>query len=272
MACGMKLDDERAARGVAAPAPARVPLAGVAIDNVTMDEAVARIAALVEARTPAYVVTPNVDHIVKLQRDEDFRQVYARAALVLADGMPLLWAARYLGTPLKAKVSGSDLFPRFCGVAAERGYRLFFLGGQPRAAEQARDALRQQHPALQVVGTCCPPFGFERDAATNEGVIEQIRAARPNVLFVGLGAPKQELWLSRHLSACGVPVGIGVGASFDFVAGVVRRAPHLVQRVGLEWLWRLVQEPRRLYRRYLIEDPTFFRLIWQQKRRQRGRA
>jgi N-acetylglucosaminyldiphosphoundecaprenol N-acetyl-beta-D-mannosaminyltransferase len=243
----------------------RVVIGDALIDNLTMSEAIDRIEALIRAGRPSYVVTPNVDHIVKLQSDPAFRDAYRDAGLVLPDGMPLLWAARFLKTPLKQKVSGSDLFPRFCRIAAEKGYRLFFLGGRQGAADRAADLFRQQHPGIQIQ-THCPPMGFERDEAENAQIVKMIRDFAPHILFVGLGAPKQELWLHKHHQQAAVPVSIGVGASFDFVAGYVRRAPVLFQKTGFEWAWRLMQEPRRMYRRYLLEDPEFFRLVWKQKR------
>ncbi len=237
--------------------PARVRLAGIEIDNLSMAETLARVEALSASDEPSYVVTPNVDHLVKLQRDEEFRRIYKDAALVLADGVPLLWASRLLGQPLKEKVSGSDLFVEVCALAAERSLRVFLLGGRPGAAQMAADRLVKDHPGLEVCGIYCPYFGFERDEAENARIVQAIRGARPNILFVGLGAPKQERWIHRHREALGVPVSIGVGISFEFVAGLVRRAPRWMQRVGLEWSWRLLMEPRRLWRRYLLEDPKF---------------
>lgn len=250
---------------------ARTELLGVQIDDLTMDEALERIGALIERRTPpAYVVTPNVDHVVKLQDDVEFRAVYAGADLVLCDGVPLLWASRLLRRPLKAKVSGSDLFVAFPALAARRGWRPFFLGGRPGAAERAAAILAAREPGFSVAGTYAPPFGFERDPVEDQRAVDLVRAARPDVLFVGLGAPKQEKWIHRHLHALGVPVSIGVGVSFEFVSGDVRRAPRWMQRAGLEWSWRLAMEPRKLWRRYLVEDARFLRLVARELRSGRG--
>jgi len=235
----------------------RVNLIGTWIDDVSMDEAIARIEALIARQGAAIVVTPNVDHLIKLRKDPEFRRIYEAADLVLADGQPLIWAAKLLGTPLKQKVSGSDLFLRFAAVAAAGAYRLFFMGGQPGAADRAAHVLTERHAGLEVRATACPPFGFETDLEQNARLIDEIRAADPHVLFVGLGAPKQEKWLHAHREALGVPVSIGVGASFDFVAGMVQRAPRPLPQLGLEWSWRLLMEPRRLWRRYLVEDSRF---------------
>ncbi len=243
----------------------RIDLCGISIDNVTMREAVERIDAMVRARRPAYVITPNVDHLVKLQKDAEFREIYRAADLVLADGMPLLWAGRFLGTPFKAKVSGSDLLYEVCAMAEARGHRLFFLGGRPGAADQAKAVFEKKHPALRIVGTDCPPMGFEKDGSESARIAQKILQAAPDILMVGLGAPKQEKWIAKNYQRLGVPVSLGVGVSFEFAAGIVRRAPVAMQKTGFEWLWRLGSEPGRLWRRYLIDDPEFFWLICKQK-------
>jgi N-acetylglucosaminyldiphosphoundecaprenol N-acetyl-beta-D-mannosaminyltransferase len=240
-------------------------ICGVDIHGVTMAEAVERIGRLVEGRTPSIVVTPNVDHVVRFQGDREFQRAYAEAALVLADGAPLLWAGRLLGAPLPERVAGSDLFPELCRAAAERGHRLFFLGGRPGAAEGAAEVMRRAHPGIAITGTSCPPFGFEHDPEENARIVEAVRSAAPDILFVGLGSPKQEKWILANRSLLGVPVSIGVGVTFEFVAGMVRRAPLWMQTAGLEWLWRLIMEPRRLWRRYLVEDTRFLWLVLGQK-------
>lgn len=260
-----------AARGIAVseapPAPGRtaaltrrprIELLGVRIDDLTMDETLTELERLIGRPDPAYAVTPNVDHLVKLQHDAEFRRVYEEADLVLADGMPLLWASRLIGRPLREKVSGSDLFFRLAERAADRSYRLFFLGGRPGAGEEAARRLRARFPGLEVCGTCAPPMGFDRDPQANRDVVRRVRAANPDVLLVGLGAPRQEKWIHAHREQLGVPVSIGVGVSIEFAAGLVRRAPVWMQRAGFEWTWRLLMEPRKLWRRYLVDDMSFF--------------
>lgn len=245
----------------------RVNIAGVDIDNVSFTDLVDMVGSSVSARKSVFIVTCNIDHVVKLKRDPEFAAAYGDAALVLPDGIPILWAAKFLGKPLKEKVSGSDILPKLCATAQKKGYRLFFLGGNPGSATRASEALKERHPGLQVVGVYSPPFGFEKDAEEDCKIVDMIKSAAPDILFVGLGAPKQEKWIHRHYKALGVPVSIGVGATFEFVAGVVRRAPAWMQRAGLEWLWRLAMEPKRLWRRYLVEDMEFFRLVLKQKLR-----
>jgi N-acetylglucosaminyldiphosphoundecaprenol N-acetyl-beta-D-mannosaminyltransferase len=243
----------------------KVNLLGVQIDNVGLTEAMERIAALVRERRPALVVTPNVDHLVNLQDDAEFREIYRQAALVLTDGVPLLWAAWFLGTPIREKLSGSDIFHDLCRLASEQGFRVFFMGGREGAAVAAAERMRREHPRLQVVGVYAPPFGFERDAAEGARIDAMLTEARPDLLLLGLGSPKQEKWGARNSARLGIPVTIGIGITFEYTAGLVRRAPVWMQRIGLEWLFRLVMEPGRLWRRYLISDPRFFWLVLRQR-------
>lgn len=243
----------------------QVNICGVAIHNFTMHEALAGIERFILARQPVSVVTPNVDHIVKLQSDASFCGIYARSALVLADGVPLLWAAKFLGTPLREKISGSDLFPKLCEVAAQKGWRVFFLGGRPGAAAKSAVVLKNRYPKLIVSGTYSPDFGFEKDPIYNDKIIQMIQHAKPDILFIGLGTPKQENWADKYKDICKVPVSIGIGAGFEFVAGMVKRAPAWMQKTGLEWFWRLLMEPGRLWKRYLVDDMQFFRLVLKQK-------
>ncbi len=242
-----------------------IDILGVRITNVSLEEAVNCIEELSKNKTFSYTVTPNVDVIVKLQRDILFRRIYQEADLVVADGVPLLWAARFLGTPLKGRVNGTDLFERLVARAAKTGATVFLLGGEEGSAEQAADRLRKRHPDLQIAGWYCPPFGFEYDTEENGKILRLIGDAQPTYLFVGLGSPKQEKWITEHAVATCVRHAIGIGVSFSFVAGTIRRAPYWMQRSGLEWLWRLGAEPRRLWHRYLVDDPRFFWLVLNQK-------
>jgi N-acetylglucosaminyldiphosphoundecaprenol N-acetyl-beta-D-mannosaminyltransferase len=243
----------------------RIRLLGVGIDDVDMKGAVSMIENEVAKHSGGYAVTPNVDHLVKLQKDRDFKKIYDEAACVFADGMPLLWAGKFLGTPFRAKISGSDLFPELCSVAAEKGYRLFFMGGRPGAADKAAEVLRGKYPGLIVAGTYCPPMGFEKDPVENAKIVRMIRDAKTEILFVGLGAPKQEKWVYDHRAEYDAGVSIGIGVTFEFVAGMVKRAPVWMQNAGLEWFWRLVMEPRRLWKRYLVDDSQFFGLLLREK-------
>ena len=237
------------------------------IDNVTFAQALDRIEFLISTPGPSMVVTPNVDHICQLQGNQRYQNAYARADLVVADGMPLIWASKFLGDPLKEKVSGSDLFPALCERAAQRGFSMFFLGGLPGVAQKAREELERRFAGIDIRGTYSPPFGFENDPNELARIRDMIVSASPDLLFVALGSPKQEYFILDHLESLNVPVSLGVGASLDFVAGTMKRAPRFMQRAGLEWLFRLAQEPGRLFHRYLIRDPAFLRLIMTQRLR-----
>ena len=243
----------------------KIKICGVQINNVNFTETIRAVDELVHKKSRAFIVTPNIDHIVRLQKDFEFKKIYEEAALVLPDGMPILWAAKYLGTPLKEKVSGSDLFTKLCEISAKKEYKLFFLGGRECAAAKAADVLKTKYPGVQIVGAYYPSFGFEDDEAENMKIVEMIREAKPDILFVGLGAPKQEKWIYKYKDQHQAPVSIGIGVSFEFVSGMVKRAPVWMQKFGFEWLWRLMMEPKRLWKRYLIDDPVFFWLVLKQK-------
>lgn len=239
----------------------KVYFAGIAFDNLRMEDVIDRIDEMVRTGMPRMVVTANVDHLLRIQHDRYYASVVAQADMILADGQPIVWATRLLGSPLKERVPGSDLFPRLCEHAAKQGYRVFFMGGEPGVADDARDVLQRRFPSLQVVGTYCPPMGFEKTDSVNRKAIEAVCSARPHILFVALGSPKQEEWIAAHMHVCRVPVSIGIGISFSFVSGHVKRAPVWMQRVGLEWAHRLYSEPSRLWRRYLIRGPAFIPLV-----------
>lgn len=241
---------------------------GVSIDSLTMEEVLDRMEELIHDRRPSYVVTPNVDVLVQLQKDTEFKRIYEGASLVLPDGMPLLWAGMFLRTPFKEKVSGSDLFVRFCERAAKKGYKVYFMGAMPGVAAKAAEVLERRFPGLRVVGTHSPSFGFEKKDAESEEVARKIREASPDVLFIGLGSPKQEKWTDRFKDKHGAPVSVMVGISFDYVAGTVKRAPVWMQNTGLEWSFRLLIEPKRLWKRYLVDDPKYFWYVLKQKRGQ----
>lgn len=244
----------------------RVNICGTWIDPYSFDQVVDRIVRHASQHcAPAYVVTPNAHHIITLQHDQAFQEIYQKAFLVVPDGVPLLWAANFLQTPLAGRVNGTDLFERLCAVAPQHRLKVFLLGGRPGAAEQARKVLQARHPDLQIVGTDCPPYGFEADPEALERISTRIQQAAPDILFVGLGAPKQEKWIYAHHEELGVPISIGIGVSFELVANMVQRAPVLLQKAGLEWLFRLVMEPTRLWKRYILGNPLFVGSVLRQK-------
>lgn len=233
-----------------------VCILGVPLDAVTMDEALDRITEMVESGRPHYVVTPNVDFLVQAQKNRELHRILCEADLVLCDGQPLVWASRWLGNPLPERVAGADLTPRLLEQAAQKGHRVFLLGASPDSNDEACRRLRLRHPDLQLVGQYSPPF-CALEEMDHEATICRIRAAEPDILLISFGCPKQEQWIARNYRALGVPVCLGLGATIDFLAGRVRRAPAWMQQSGLEWTYRLLQEPRRLFRRYWTDLRCF---------------
>ncbi|MDY6993392.1 MAG: WecB/TagA/CpsF family glycosyltransferase, partial [Pseudomonadota bacterium] len=227
-----------------------VEIGGIAIHNLSFAEALERIIALAQQHQAHYIVTPNTDHMVRLQQDEDFLKVYQGASLVVADGMPLIWASKLLKNPLKERVTGADLLPALCAQAAQRGLSVYFLGAAPGVAQQAADKLQAQHPQLKVAGLYSPPFGFEREPEECQKIVDYLNQCEPDIVFVGLGSPKQEFWIAHYQAVLKVGVLLGIGAAIAFAAGVEKRAPRVMQKLGLEWLHRLTQDPKRLSQRY----------------------
>ena len=225
-----------------------IVLLGVAFDNVTLGETVGRIEEMIVSRRSHYVVTANVDFLVQARRDLELQRILLNAPLVLCDGTPLVWASRLFGNPLPERVAGSDVVPELIRVAAKKHYRLFFLGTTEEANTRAVARLRAQFPDLEI-SHYSPPFRplLEMD---DDEIIRRIREAKPDLLFVAFGCPKAEKWIAMHYPTLGVPVAIGVGGTIDFLAGRLKRAPLWMQRGGVEWIYRLCQEPRRLFKRY----------------------
>jgi N-acetylglucosaminyldiphosphoundecaprenol N-acetyl-beta-D-mannosaminyltransferase len=242
---------------------ARIRIGKLPLDVVDFEGALDAIDRLIREKNGGTVFTPNVDHVVMAEHDERFRAAYAAAALSLVDGTPVLWASRLLRTPLPAKISGSDLVMPLLRRAAERGYRVYFLGGAEGVAELAKSKLEAALPGIQIVGTDASRINLGELAEADE-VAERIRRAAPDLVLVALGAPKQEIWSYTRAERLKPAVLIGVGASLDFVAGVQKRAPRWMSKVGLEWLYRLAQEPRRLAARYLLRDPEFCLILLRQ--------
>jgi exopolysaccharide biosynthesis WecB/TagA/CpsF family protein len=245
-------------------------LGNVPVDRVGFAEALDAIARLVEAGNGGAVFTPNVDHVVLAETDARLRAAYDRVSLSLGDGMPVVWASRLFGPRLPGKVSGSDLVLPLMKLAAARGWRVYVVGGAEGVAARAAKELRERIPRLHVVGTDSPRIDMDAPSSGRADVSVQIREARPDLVLVAFGSPKQELWIDEVRDALRPSVLVAVGAGLDFVAGVVRRAPGWMSAAGLEWLYRLAREPRRLWRRYLVRDPRFVLIVWRMLRETRG--
>lgn len=244
----------------------RMKFMNTEVDNLTMNEALGEIDRLIQENKNAYVVTPNVDHIVQLERGGELVDVYKKADLILTDGKPLIWISKWYRTPIKEKISGSDLFPLLCKMAAEKGYTIFFLGAAEGVAAKAAQNLMKKYEGLNVVGTYSPPYGFEKNEAEMKKIEKMIKDVHPHILIVGLGCPKQELFILHNKERLGVPISLGLGASLDFEAGNIKRAPKWMANHGLEWLFRITQDPRRLVKRYLVDDRKILRLAIKYRR------
>jgi N-acetylglucosaminyldiphosphoundecaprenol N-acetyl-beta-D-mannosaminyltransferase len=240
---------------------------GMTIDALRMNEAIHQLLCWLDAdRTRLkYLVTPNVDHVVNFQKNERFREAYAKADIVLVDGKPLLWASRLLGIDIPETIPGSDLVPALFDASARGGsLTVYLLGAGPGVADRAATRISRRWPHMEVIGTYSPPFGFENQEEENRKIIQQIRSRRPDLLIVGLGAPKQEIWVSEHANDIGAKVALCVGASIDFFAGERCRAPSWMRKVGLEWLHRMMTDPRRLVRRYFRDLMIFPGLVFRE--------
>lgn len=243
----------------------RIKFLNTEVDNLTMNEAINQIDRLIQMRTPSYVVTPNVDHIAKLEKDEEFKDVYKNADLILTDGMPLIWISKLKGNPIKEKVSGSDLFPKICELASNKGYSVFLLGAAEGIADKAAENLKNKYEGLNIVGTYSPSYGFEKKSDEIDKIIRIINECKPDILAVGLGAPKQEKFLYKYKKRLNVPISLAIGASIDFEAGNIKRAPKWMSEHGLEWFYRFLKEPKRLFKRYFIDDIKILQLYWKYK-------
>lgn len=242
----------------------------IKIDNISMKECISKLDNLINDGKYHYVVTPNVDHIVKLQNDDYFLEVYKKADIVVADGMPIIWYSKLIKRPIIEKISGSDLFPKVCELCSNKGYTIFLLGAADGIAEIAKKKLENKYKGLRIIGTYSPKYGFEDDINEIKNIINIINKNKPDILAVGLGAPKQEKFIYKYREELKVPVSLAIGATIDFEAGNIKRAPRWMQKIGMEWFYRLIKEPKRMYKRYIIEDRKFFKIAFKDYIRQKG--
>lgn len=232
----------------------RVPLFGVEIDATTFDETLDRAFELADAGRPSQHVVLNAAKVVQMAKDDELRRIIGGCALINADGQSIVWASRLLGKPLPERVAGIDLFTAIVDRAAQTGHRLFFLGATDEVLTTMIGKLRERYPTLVIAGQ---RNGYWKN---DQDVIDAVRRSRPDFLFLAIPSPRKEYWLNQHLQALGVPFVMGVGGTFDVIAGRVRRAPVWVQRIGCEWMYRVAQEPRRMWRRYLEGNSAFIML------------
>lgn len=237
------------------------------IDNITEDEAIRHIESFIEQRKIGHVITPNVDQIIRIEKDEYFKEIVEKAELLLADGTPLLWIAKLYGNPIKEKICGSDLVPHLCELASKKGYRVYFLGAAEGVAIKAAENLKKKYPGLIVAGTYSPPRGFEKDNEEIRKINNALICSKADLLFVGMGVPKQDIFIYENMNIYKIPMSFSIGAAIDFEAGIQKRAPKWINHIGMEWLYRLACNPKRMFKRYMIEDMGIFKLAWKYRKR-----
>ncbi|MEI8339950.1 MAG: WecB/TagA/CpsF family glycosyltransferase [Verrucomicrobiota bacterium] len=253
------------AKDVKLPDPRIVILLGIPFHDVTMSETLSYIDAMVARRKPGYLATANLDFAAQASRDVELQRILFDASLVLCDGTPLVWASRWLQAPLRERVAGSDMMPHLFKHSEKTGHRIFFLGSSDEVLAEAVLKCREQYPKLTLCGTYSPPYAKLLELDRDE-IARHIREAEPDILLVAFGCPKQEKWIYMNYKDLGVPVSVGIGASLDFIAGKFRRAPVWMRVCGLEWVFRMMQEPRRLVNRYFI-DLMFFAYTLRRQRK-----
>ncbi len=235
----------------------RIDLMGCQIDNLTMEETLQTVEGFIQSGRPHQHVVVNVDKVVKANRDHELRRIINECALVNVDGMPVVWASRLLGKPLKERVTGVDLFEALMQRSAEKGWRIYFLGATEEVVSTVTLIYENKYPGLSIVGYRNGYWTKEQEPR----VVEQIKAAQADLLFVAISSPKKEQFLSNHQAEMRIPFAMGVGGTFDVMAGKVNRAPLWMQKSGFEWFFRFLQEPRRMFKRYFIDDMAFFWLL-----------
>lgn len=241
------------------------PLLNTYVNNLSMDETLNEICRLVDNKQKSYVVAINVDVVMKMEKDQYLKKITDEADLTLVDGKPLVWIAKWHKHPVKAKISGSDLVPELCKVAAERGYSVYIIGGAEGVAEKAKRNLERNLAGIKIVGTYSPPFGFEKNEIELQKINTVISDGHPDLVIVCFGCPKQEKWIYENYMKYNGTVSICAGATVDFLAGNVNRAPKWMADHGFEWMYRLFQEPKRLFKRYLVDDVKILGLVWKYK-------
>jgi N-acetylglucosaminyldiphosphoundecaprenol N-acetyl-beta-D-mannosaminyltransferase len=246
-----------------ARAPTTVPLLGLDFAAISEQETIRYVLDELAAGSGGWICTANLDTLRQWRQSAEVREMISGAELVVADGMPVIWACALQGSPLPERVAGSTLVHSLTEAAAEAEASVFLLGGNPGTAEAAARRLLARSPKLRIAGTLCPPFGFERQAEWLDRIQHTLHEAAPDIVYVGLGVPKQERLIVELRKCCPKTWFVGCGVSFSFVAGEIKRAPRALQGLGLEWLHRLVQEPQRLYRRYLVQGiPFMLAVLW----------
>lgn len=232
------------------------------VNNIDMKETVHVIDEMIATNKKGYIIPINVDVVMKVESDFYLKKIVDNADMVLVDGKPLVWIAKWHRNPVKAKISGSDLVPLLCKIAAKKGYSIFIIGGKEGIAEQAKMNLEAKYAGINIVGTYAPPFGFEKNQRELDKINMMISEVHPDLLIVCLGCPKQEKWVYENYQNYDAKVSLCAGATVDFLAGKVNRSPRWMSDHGLEWFYRFMQEPKRMFKRYFVDDTRIIKLIW----------
>ena len=243
----------------------KIDVAGVGLSNVSITE-VSDIFnhAIDDNRKIRVCITP-ANCIIWANNDAYLKKIYNDADITLCDGVPVLWASKFLGTPLKERITGLDLLPKYVKECYDNGYSFFLLGAKDGVAFALQKKLNAKYPGIKITGIYSPPFAEKFSEEENLKMIQLVNAGKPNVLWVSLTAPKQDFWIAENLNKLDVNIAIGVGGAFEVTAGLIQRAPRFLQRMGLEWFFRFIREPKRLFKRYILEAPAFIPLVLKQK-------
>lgn len=247
----------------------RVNVIGVYISNLFFNELIQEFNACIHSKNKIRVCVTPVNCLTAAHHSQQLKELYNSADFVLCDGVPVLWASRFLGTPVKERITGLDLMPAYIRECAAKGYSMYFLGAKEGVAKTLSEKLQQQYPFIKIAGYYSPPFAGRFSEEENDIMIRLINAAKPDILWVSFTAPKQDYWIQEHFDKLDTHIAIGIGGAFEVTAGLIDRAPLFFRRNGLEWLYRFMKEPKRLFRRYFIEAPVFFPLVlkqWVQKK------
>lgn len=242
-----------------------VNVLGIKISLFDLDETILFFTNTILSNSKIRICVLPVNCILWGRKDKRLNEIYNGSDINLADGVPVVWASKLLGNPIHGRVTGLDLLPMFAKVAAEKGFTFFFLGAKKGVAEKLREVMAIKHPSLKIIGHYSPPFTVRFSGEENRKMINMINKAKPNVLWVSLTAPKQDIWIYENFDKLNVNIAIGVGGAFEVTGGLITRSPRWMQKCGLEWFYRFLQEPKRLYKRYFFEAPMFIPLILMQK-------
>ena len=241
---------------------AKQRLLNITVDNLHMDEVIDEIESKIIKKEKAYIVPVNVDVIIKSDKDTSLKEILDKADMVLVDGKPLIWISKWIKRPVKEKISGSDLVPKLCQTAAYRGYTIFIIGGKEGVADRAKANLERDFNNIKIVGTYSPPLGFENDKEELSRINQRISNVCPDIVIACFGCPKQEKWVYENYKEYNAIVSVCAGATVDFLAGNIKRAPKWMSDHGLEWFYRFLKEPKRLFKRYFVDDFNILKLVF----------